>query len=62
MIKIRVKRGISEFKILNFKSYKKFYFHCLANAEQASHESFEKSFPLHDFGKNIFDHYTTIIF
>ena len=34
---IRVKRENAEFKILNFKSYKKFNFHCLANAELKPH-------------------------
>ena len=33
---IRVKRGNSEFKILSFTSYKKFYFYCLVNAELKS--------------------------
>ena len=32
-LKARVKRETSEFKILNFTSCKKFYFHDLANAE-----------------------------
>ena len=34
---MRVKRKNSEFKILNFKSYKKFYFHCSANDELKPH-------------------------
>ena len=32
-LKARVKKENSEFKLLNFTSYKKFYFHGLANAE-----------------------------
>ena len=36
-INIRVKRENSKFKILNFTSYKNFYFHCLANAELKPH-------------------------
>ena len=37
MVNIRVNRENSEFKILNFTSYKRFYFYCLANAELKSH-------------------------
>ena len=37
IVNIRVKRENSEFKILNFTSYKKFYFHCLANVELKPH-------------------------
>ena len=43
MVNIRVKRENSEFKILNFKSYKKFYFHCLANAELTPHTNVLKN-------------------
>ena len=31
--KFKFKRENSEFKILNFTSYKKFYFNCLANTQ-----------------------------
>ena len=34
---IGVKRENCEFKILNYTSYKKFYFHCLANVELEAH-------------------------
>ena len=37
IVNIQVKRENSEFKILNFMNYKKFYFHCLANAELEPH-------------------------
>ena len=37
VVNIRVKRENSEIKILNLKTYKKSYFHCLANAELKRH-------------------------
>ena len=37
VVNIQVKRKNSELKILNFTSYKKFYFHCLVNIELKSH-------------------------
>ena len=40
---VRVKRENSEFKILNFTSYKKFYFYCLANAQRKPHTNVLKN-------------------
>ena len=49
---------------MNFTSYKKFYFHCLANVKYRpqTNKGFEKSFPQRGFKKSPCDHYITIIF
>ena len=62
ILNIRVKKENSEFKILNFKSCKKFYFYCLPNAELKPHTKvLKKTFPQHDFDYD-FDHYIASCF
>ena len=52
IVNIRGKRENSEFKILNFKSYKKSYFNCLANAELKPHTKVLKNL-FHNMEKHI---------
>ena len=54
---MQVKKENSEFKIINFTSYKKFYFHCLANAELKSHTKILKNLLLNMALTNLCDHY-----
>ena len=58
IVNIRVKRGNSEFKMLDFKSYKKCYFYCLANAELKPHTKVLKNlFPIMFLKKHIWPLY-----
>ena len=51
---IRVKRENSEFKILNFTSYKKLYFHCLTSVELKLHTKVLQN-PFHNIAlKNLY--------
>ena len=54
----RVKRENSEFKILNFTSHKKFYFHCLAKLELKPHTKVLKNLFSNMALKNLYE--TTI--
>ena len=47
---------------MNFTSYKKFYFHCLANTELTPDTKVLKNLFYNMGLKNIFDHYIAIIF
>ena len=51
---MQVKKENSEFKIFNFTSYKKFYFHCLAKAELKSHMKVLKNLFLNMTLKNLY--------
>ena len=59
IVNIRLTKENSEFKILNFTGYKKFYFHCLANIEPwmlhlSLTKRFGKSFPQNGFEKCLY--------